>query len=226
MSTQQSGPATLVDTSAMPAIHTFFRREFRLAGELTRGVAEGDHARAAVVADHLDFLQRSLHEHHTIEDDLLWPVLLERVPDQLAPIVRLMESQHRQVDGLLAEIATLVPVFRAGAGAPERDRLAELFEELHGHLVEHLDAEEQQLLPIAARTLRKQEWDALGEAGRARGRKSELTLFLGMVQHEADPDGFAGMLAEAPPPVRWLVPRLARRAFRKHALRVHGTATP
>jgi hypothetical protein len=34
------------------------------------------------------------------------------------------------------------------------------------------------------------------------------------------------MLSTAPAPVRWLVPRLARRAFRKHALAIHGTATP
>ena len=62
--------------------------------------------------------------------------------------------------------------------------------------------------------------------GRARGERSEGTLFLGMVQHGADPAGFAAMLADAPLPVRWLLPRLARRRFRRYALQVHGTDTP
>jgi hypothetical protein len=34
------------------------------------------------------------------------------------------------------------------------------------------------------------------------------------------------MLAPAPLPVRVLVPRLGRRAYRRHALAVHGTTTP
>ena len=47
-----------------------------------------------------------------------------------------------------------------------------------------------------------------------------------MFQYEGDPAVLARMLADAPAPVRWLVPRLARRAFRRHALQIHGTATP
>jgi hypothetical protein len=47
-----------------------------------------------------------------------------------------------------------------------------------------------------------------------------------MFQYEGEPEVIARMLAAAPPPVRCIVPRLSRRAFRKHALAIHGTATP
>ena len=226
MSAQPTTPERLTDTSVMPALHTFFRREFRLAGGLVREVADGDRRRAAVVADHLDFLHRSLHEHHTVEDLVLWPLLLERVPEELAPIVHLMESQHQRADALLEEVGDLVPVFRAHAAAADRDRLADVLDTLYVHLVEHLDAEEERLLPIAARSVSQAEWDRMGDVARSRSRRSDLTIWMGMVQHDADPTTFAGLLAEAPAPVRWLVPRLARRRFRKHALKVHGTATP
>jgi hemerythrin-like domain-containing protein len=225
MSATQPAPQ-LVDTSVMPTLHTFFRREFRLAGTVVRGVAEGDLARARVVADHIDYLSRSLHHHHTIEDDLMWPTLLERVPDELAPIVHLMESQHERVDGLNQEIEELLPRFRETAAADVRDRLADTLDTLHVHLVEHLDAEEERLLPIAARTMKQEEWDAMGERGRSGTPRKEMTLTMGMYQHEGDPAVIAEMLADAPPPVRWIVPRLSRRAFRKHALKVHGTPTP
>lgn len=212
------------DTRAMNVIHTFFRREFRLAGGLVRGVQ--DPARAAVVADHVAFLTLSLHHHHTTEDDHLWPLLLERVPEDVAPIVHLMESQHGRMDGLLEEVDTLLPTLRNGGDPTVRDRLADLLDTLYVHLSEHLDAEEQRLLPIAARSMTQAEWDRLGEIGRSTAPKGRAMLAMGMFLHDGGPEGAAVMLSDAPAPVRWLVPKLARRAFRRHAVRVHGTDNP
>ena len=141
---------TLLDTSVMPTLHTFFRREFRLAGGLVRRVRPGDLQRAAVVADHLELIRHSLHHHHTVEDELLWPLLLERVPEEMAPLVHLMESQHARVDVLLETIGEMVPRFRRSADPEVGEHLADLLDELYVHLVEHLDAEEQRMLPIVA----------------------------------------------------------------------------
>jgi hemerythrin-like domain-containing protein len=228
LTSPNAGPTatSLVDTSAMPTIHTYFRRELRLAGGLVRGIPVGDRHRAGVVVDHLDLLRRTLHHHHTIEDELLWPVLLERVPEELAPIVHLMESQHERVDVLLTAVDTALPALRDADDPALRDEVADTLDTLYVHLVEHLDAEEERLLPIAARCLTQAQWDALGEAGRAGGSGREGLLVLGMFQHDGDPTDFAKMLAHAPAPLRWLLPKLARREFRRHALRVHGTATP
>ena len=66
-----------VDTRDMNTVHTFFRREFRLVGGVIRGVPDGDVDRARVVADHLAYIGRSLHHHHTAEDELEWPLLLQ-----------------------------------------------------------------------------------------------------------------------------------------------------
>ena len=217
---------TPIDTSEMATIHTFFRREFRLAGGVVRGVAAGDVQRAREVSDHLEYVGRCLHHHHTAEDELAWPILLERVPDELAPIVTLMESQHERVDALLDDVTDLRGRWEQSTDTATRDRLADTLDTLYAHLAEHLDAEEERLLPIAARTLTLEEWQAIGERARRQTPRSELFLTFGMFQHDGDPDVLASMLAKAPAPVRRLVPRLARRAFRKHALRIHGTATP
>jgi hemerythrin-like domain-containing protein len=226
-----SGPSsqpstTVLDTSVMPTLHTFHRREFRLAGGVVRDVAAGDLRRAEVVADHVDYLTRHLHDHHTTEDELMWPKLLERVPEDQAPIVHLMESQHERLDGLIQQVTGLLPAFRETADVEVRDRLADLLDNLHVQLVEHLDAEEQRLLPIAARTMTQEEWDAMGDAGRSGLPRKEMALTFGMYQYEGEPAVLAGMLAEAPPPVRWIVPLLSRRAFRNYAQKVHGTPTP
>jgi len=214
------------DTRVMNTLHTFFRREHRLAGGLLRAVGDGDTRRSRVVGEHLDFLSRALHHHHTIEDRLLWPLLLERVPEELSPVVHLMESQHERVDGLIQEIGTLLPGWTRDADAATGRRLADLFDTLYVHLVEHLDAEEERLLPIAARCMTQTEWDEMGETARREAPREEGLLALGMFQHDGDPEVIALMVSQAPAPVRWLLPRLARRAFRRHALAVHGTTTP
>jgi hemerythrin-like domain-containing protein len=225
MSTAPS-TTTPIDTRDMVVIHTFLRREFRLAGGLVRRVQPGDTSRAGVVADHLVYLGWFLHHHHTLEDELVWPKLLDRVPEELAPIVKLMEAQHEGVDALLEQIGALLTGWRATAAADVRDELSGLYDELYAGLAEHLDAEEQRVLPLAVQCLTVEEWDELGEQGRNRTNKSDMALTLGMFIYEGDPEVIANMLAKAPLPVRIIVPRLAKRAFRKHALKVHGTATP
>jgi hemerythrin-like domain-containing protein len=226
MSAAHPSSLTPVDTRVMNLLHTVYRREFRLAAGVVRGVADGDTGRAAVVADHLRMVTRHLHDHHTTEDQMLWPMLLERVPEELAPIVHLMESQHEHVDRLMDDLDPLLTSWRQHARADDRDRLATVLDALYVHLVEHLDAEEQRLLPIAARNLSQEEWDALGEVGRSKVPRKERSLVFGMFGYDGDPEVLASMLADAPAPVRWLVPRLGRRAYARHAARVYGTATP
>ena len=217
---------TVLDTGEMPTVHTFFRRELRLAGAAVRRVPLGDVDRAGVVADHLEFVGRALHHHHTAEDELVWPLLLERVPDELAPIVVLMQSQHQRLDALLLEAGTAAARWSSAAAAAERDHLAEIHDTLSATLAEHLDAEEQRLLPIAARCLTQAEWDAVGRRARSGTRRGERLLTFGMIQYEGDPAIVARMLSGAPAPVRRALPVLARRAFRRRALLVHGTRTP
>lgn len=223
--TTDSAP-DLVDTRDMVTVHRFLRREFRLLPGLVARVPDGDRVRAEVVADHVDFLATFLHHHHTAEDNRVWPLLLERVPDELAPLVHLMEQQHHRVDELLHQIGAVVPAWRESAAAGERDLLVTLATDLHESLVEHMDAEEAHILPLAARALTLAEWEALGEEASSRADRTQMPLLLGMIQYEGDPEVVAAMLAKAPWVLRAIVPRLSRRAFRRYCLRVHGTATP
>lgn len=194
-------------------------------GPLSR-VPPGDTRRAAVVSGHLALVEDVLHHHHVSEDDLLWPLLVERVPDELEPVVRLMEAQHHRVDQLLDEIGGRRPAWAVAPEAPQAGELADLYDRLYIHTAEHLDAEESRVLPLVARCVTEAEWAALGDAGRSGIGRSDLALVFGMLMYDGDPDVVAAMLAPAPLPVRVLVPRLGRRAYRRHALTVHGTATP
>lgn len=224
--TTDSHDTTLLDTREMLVVHSLFRRELRLAAGLVRRVQPGDARRAKGVADHLGLVEEVLHHHHVAEDELLWPLLVQRVPEELAPVVQLMEAQHHKVDSLLGEVGRLRPSWACTPDPERTGELADLYDQLYIHTAEHLDAEESRVLPLVARCITAEEWEALGEAGRNGIKRSDTALVFGMMMYEGDPQVVAAMLAPAPLPVRVLVPRLGRRAYRRHALAVHGTATP
>ena len=221
-----TGTDDVIDTRDMIVVHTASRREFRLAPGLVRGVPEGDVRRAAVVAEHLDLLTNLLHHHHETEDRLLWPVLLERVPAELAPTVTLMEHQHERIHAGNAAVLEGLAPWRASASAADGEQLAQALEEVVAALEEHLGAEEEQLLPIAARHMSDAEWQRIGEEGIGGLRQSQLPLAFGMMQYEGDPEVIAEMLSHAPFLARLLMPFMAPRAFARYAKRVHGTTTP
>ncbi len=222
-----SGVATGVGAGAeMTTIHTAFRRELRLAPSLVRSVEHGDRLRAGLVGTHLDLLDRFLHHHHTIEDDLLWPKLLERVPAEIAPVVELMETQHETVAHLLERTAAVRAAWRAEADHDRGIELAALYAQLHDALVEHLDAEEQRVMPLVEVCITAKEWKRIGKAAQRGAPLKDGPRLLGMLAYDGDPEVMQEMLAGVPAPMRGVVLKMGRRAYRKHAERVYGTPTP
>jgi hemerythrin-like domain-containing protein len=224
--TAQSHAADTADTRDVVLLHDAFRREFRLLPGLVRETGCGQVARAATVADHLQLITGFLHHHHTGEDRLLWPVLLERADSKFAPVVLLMEAQHEGVAEQLELVEGLSTAFAATAGPQEQVALASACDVLYLLLEEHLTAEETRVLPLAERYISQQEWNEMGEEGLGTLPKRQLPIAFGMMSYQGDPEVLADMIAPAPLPIRLLVPPLGRRAFRRYALRVHGTATP
>jgi hemerythrin-like domain-containing protein len=223
---QPHSSAPPVDVRDMIVVHQAFRREFRLVPAAVTRVAAGDQRQAGVVTNHLRFLIRGLHHHHAGEDRLLWPKLRERVPQQLAEAVSVMEEQHRTIAAQLEAATSGIRAWTAHAAAEERDRLATTLAELSAVLDEHLAAEERTILPLAAFCLDVAEWQALERDGIDSLPKSQAALAFGMLMYEADPEVIALMLSRAPGPARLLMPRLAPRTYARHARRVHGTPTP
>jgi hemerythrin-like domain-containing protein len=218
--------AGLVDVRMMTVAHSSFRRELKLSVPAVLSAPEGDLRRAREIADHVDMWLGFVRHHHSIEDELLWDRLAERVPDELAPLVGLMESQHEAVARLLEECPPLTLAWRRSAAAADRIRLADHLAELVHALCEHLDAEEIQVLPLMARHLRQEEWDEFTERGMEAIPKGMLLTGFGMMLYEGDAEALRLEIAKLPAPLRPVLPMLARRAFRKYARRVHGTSAP
>lgn len=214
------------DVRPMIVLHNAFRREFRLLPALVRGVAGGDTGRSQVVAEHIDFLTTILRAHHHGEDVVLWPILLDRGPEQVAPVVHVMAGHHEQIERLDKEIGACSTTWRDTGSCAEGELLAASLDELTVVLNEHLSMEEERILPIVARYVTMSEWDRMGNEAGADVAAALRPVGVGMLMYEGDPDVVDLDLARVPTQVRAALKEAAPQAYAAHSLRVHGTPTP
>ena len=211
--------ATLTDVHDMVVVHRVFRREFRMLPELVREVAPGDTARAAVLAEHGRLLLKGLHGHHTSEDLLLWPKLLDRcAPD--AELVHRMEAQHDRVHDAIERIGPALQRWEAEARPAVTEEVAAAFDDLRVALLEHLDDEEREILPMAARHITQAEWNELGEHGVGETKKRLLPILFGAVAEEATPEEMVHILSTVPAPVRFLLRTVFAKQYARYISRV------
>ena len=154
----------------MPIIHRIFRRQFAEARRLALEAPAAGPKQVGAVADHLGFLLDGLNMHHTTEDDLIWPKLLDRVGLD-APLVERMEEQHQQIDVSVDEVRAAMSAWRSDPTPVRSSALADRIGEFLVVLEEHLDEEEQVVVPLIDRHLTLAEWQEVGERGSRSSRR-------------------------------------------------------
>ena len=217
--TQTTSPTSLIDVHDMVVVHRAFRREFGLLPGLVRAVPAGDTARAAVLAAHLRLCLDGLHLHHTGEDAMLWPVLLERATPS-ADVVHRMEADHERVHQRLEVLRAALGRWETEARPAVTEEVAAGIESLAAVVLPHLADEEREILPLAARHITQTEWDELGEHGVSRTTFSQLPILFGAVAEEATPEEMVQILGTVPPPVRFLLRTVFARQYRRYISRV------
>lgn len=212
------GPAT----REMPIIHRIFRRQFVEVRALVLEVPAADAARVGAIADHLGFLLDGLHMHHTTEDDLIWPKLLDRAGLD-APRVKRMEEQHKQIDASVAEVRAAMPVWRSDPTAATGAALADRIGEFLVVMEEHLDEEEEVVVPLIDRHLTEAEWQDVGERGFEKFTPAQRWIATGQMVEVATPEETAMMFGTLPAPVKVLWHLIGKRKYRRYITSVRGT---
>ena len=179
--------------------------------------------RVTFLADHIDLVLGGLHSHHQDEDDLLYPKLIERAPEQ-APMTEHVEHEHQVIATALDAASAACATWRQRPSAETGEALAAALDHLNKVVQPHLDDEEQKVVPLAAVTLTQREWDALGKAGISKVPRNKRPLALGMMLDALDGEERAYMLKTVPAPMRMLLPLLVERPWKKYAYTLrHGT---
>ncbi|MGY1632253.1 hemerythrin domain-containing protein [Geodermatophilus sp. SYSU D01186] len=137
----------------------------RLAAEPTT-----DGKRADAVARYVRDFADSVHHHHSVEDEVLWPVLAASA----GPHVDLTElsDDHAALDPALHRLRDTADAFRARPGEDTATALAVELAELRDTLTEHIGDEEASVFPVIEKYLSVADWAAVEARIRKRAKLS------------------------------------------------------
>jgi hypothetical protein len=196
--------APLTDTSDMPLVHQAFRRGFGEARSQLGFIDDGDKERAAHFAAYMADLLFLLHAHHHGEDVLVYPLLVQRVPEQSALWAR-MEEQHGSVESNVDAAKEATAAYGASASSADADALADACEALLARLEVHLGEEEDDVLPFVARAVTQEEYSQLPGHALMSYQGDRIWLPFGLAT-EAFPPAMLDKILSAPTPIgpMWL----------------------
>ncbi|WP_432947756.1 SRPBCC family protein [Kribbella sp. CA-253562] len=209
-----------IDLSAMFVMHHGFRRDLR---DLVVAVPRTPLADAEVWAA-LDRRWRgmatALHHHHRVEDDALWPPLLERVEivgDVTArETLKAMDAEHALLDPM---VQACTDGFRAMVEAPDaavRDRLTDDLADTREVLLQHLAHEEADAMPLVQRYLSVAGWADFEAAARKEYGLADIGFAVPWSILEIPTDQFEIAYAHGGGMVRAMLALTRRRFEREH----------
>jgi hypothetical protein len=205
-----------IDVRDMAIVHRTFRNVYEESARLVRAAPTPSPGRVTFLADHIDFGIAALHHHHEDEDQLLYPKLIERVPEQAA-MTEQVDHEHQLIKTALDETSAACAAWRQRPSAETGQALAAALDQLNSVVQPHLDDEEQKIVPLAAVTLTQQEWDAMGKHGVAQMPRNKRGIAFGMILEPLNQADRAYMKHILPAPVRMLYPVLIDRPWKKYA---------
>ncbi len=205
-----------IEVRDMRIIHVTFRNAYNEAARLLRAGPTPSAERVTFLADHVDFTIMMLHTHHESEDLLLYPMLIERVPEQAA-MIQEVEHQHKLVTEAVDAVSTACANWRKQPSVESAESLAALLENLNVVLQPHLDDEEQKVVPLAAVTVTQEEWDDVGAHSRAQIPKNMMPVAFGMITEPLNDADSTFMKSHLPAPIKLLYPLLIQRPWNKYA---------
>ena len=213
MSEQAGAPRP--DVTDMYAVHGVFRDTLGSAPQLVGGVIPGDVERVALIVNYYENILSFLEAHHDAEEKLVFPLLRERCPGEDALVDRMAEQHHEAVR-LLEEAQRLLQAWPAGDAAAQKAALDGL-DALHAELVDHLDQEEANVLPLAAENLSAEEWGALPGHGMANFHGDKIWLILGLIRERMTDAQRSAMLEHMPPPALDMWTGFGEQAFKDYS---------
>lgn len=208
------------DTSDMPAVHKVFRSSLASAPTFVTSAA-GDDERRALMVNYYTNLISFLEAHHDGEEELVFPLLIERVPEQKALIER-AAGQHAEVVGLMGAVRDSLGSWDA-KGDAEASGVVGSLRSLDSVLSPHLDQEEAEIVPLAAEHLTIEEWGALPGHAMGSFTGDKIWLIMGLIRENFTEQQRAMMLEHMPPPARQMWETMGEASFNDLIAQVRQT---
>jgi hemerythrin-like domain-containing protein len=193
------------NTRDMLAIHQIFRDAFGCSAQLVGSVCNDQSDSVETVAAYYANVLAMLRAHHEGEDELVWPKLIERAPDQ-GELVARMADAHEGLAVALVEAESRLAAWIASPDIDHGATLAAALASLGVLCAAHFDEEERRVLPLAEEYCTVEEWGELPGHAMRTFSGDRLWLVIGLVREQMPAEAQAMHLEKMPPPVRdmWL----------------------
>jgi hypothetical protein len=181
------------DVTTYYAVHTAIRQgAHRLAAA---AAAEPAQARTKAIEKYWKGYAAELHAHHTTEDMVFFPALVERAPEAAA-LIEQTDVDHARLDELMTIVTEELAAVQRGAGFQVlRRTLVELAELMD----RHLDLEDAEIIPLFVRDFTATEYEAMEkQAIKQVGLGPQAAFAIPFIAESVTPEVRAELLANAP----------------------------
>jgi hemerythrin-like domain-containing protein len=192
---------TAPDLTMYRIVHRAIRHGATDIADAAAAATAAEPARRTAFARYWKGYSGEVLHHHSVEDEIFFPALVERVPVAVEMVER-TDADHHHLDELMAAIDAAVADLQAVRPNPE---LVSLTRELDDHMTAHLDFEDSDILPLLERHFDKAEYDALdARAIKSAGLGAQMMFSLPMIVGAMTPEERAVFVPTAPVPLRVL----------------------
>jgi hypothetical protein len=215
---QAAAPEGPIDMRIMYLMHHGFRRDLDAFAAAVRSTPADDRRTWKALAQRWELFGAVLHEHHTTEDDHIWPELVQLGSLDDIAVLEAMEAEHGEIDPLLESCAA---GFRRLAQRADEDARAALAVRVYAareSLRRHLAHEETEAIAIIQRLVGAEQWAAIEEEIHAGGSLKDAARMIPWIGHGLPREILERVLADLPAPFR-LIWALTRRGFARREAR-------
>jgi hypothetical protein len=186
------------------AVHRAGRRD---TGRLAAALAQESSTPPAAIQAYWSVMAEQLHEHHVLEDTIVWPLLAERLGHSLDDLLARNAREHGAMAAAMQNFDAVVTTTTTDAD-PARVALAQLADAIEAHLAH----EEADVLPLIPEAFTMQDMQYFSAEA---AKTDPPQRFLPWLLDDAPDEDLAFLTGNMPEPVRtelqsvWMPERLA-----------------
>ena len=215
------------DLTTYLILHRGMRFDAARLAAAVQGVSEDERSRRGTALGRwYAGYYRELHEHHTVEDEIFFPAILEPVPVFDSQIDRIEAEHHRLEELLQRTTRTLQGIADPNVDWPQASAEAiETTAELRMLLDLHLGFEDADVLPLFVRHFGREEYEDLDERAMKTVKLDLLKFTIPWIMEVANAEEKEKLFAGAPFAFK-LLWYATRRRYNRMARNAFGTALP
>jgi hemerythrin-like domain-containing protein len=203
-------------------IHAAVRRDFDRLAQALDSFKDGDRKRAEDLERAYANLRTELTQHHTLEDNWIWPMLAKVGVE--ASLLATMESEHHDMAAALARTGVVMDSFAASGAAADAAAARESVTRTRLVVDQHLTHEEKDLEPVMIPHFGSPEWKEV-EKKITRQPPRVAGRFFAWVTDGMSDEHRAYFKSEVPAPVVLILGGLFGRTYKREVASVWQGAT-